>query len=180
MSARRVSGSSPNAKRPARIDPDVIPSGMVMDIAEGSEAICALQRQFKQMEACGVDVNASLIKHADLLDRCRDRGDGLHVALNFNSQKVKDELDSRVGTVESDMRRVHEEDKAADLQLRGEVNALSAVLSAGHDQLDYSIASLCSLWRGAGLRANSQTGGRALHRHDLRHGGTAPPTSAAA
>ena len=77
MSAGRVSGSSPNAKRPARIDPDLTPSGMVMDIAMASEAIYALQRQFKQMEA-------SLINHADLLDRCRDRGDGLQVAINVN------------------------------------------------------------------------------------------------
>ena len=64
------------------------------------------------------------------------------VAINVNIHKLKDELDSRAGTVESNMCRVHEEDKAADLQLRGELNALSAVFSAGHDQLTNSVATL--------------------------------------
>ena len=40
------------------------------------------------------------------------------------------------------MRRVHKKDKAADLQPRGELNALSAVLAAGHGQLTNSVATL--------------------------------------
>ena len=55
---------------------------------------------------------------------------------------MKDQIDLRVATVESDMRRAHEEDKAADLQLRDELNALSAPLSEGQDQLANSIAAL--------------------------------------
>ena len=57
---------------------------------------------------------------------------------------MQDAIESRVATVESDSRRVHEEDKAADAQLRGALNALSAVLSAGHDHLANSIAALSS------------------------------------
>ena len=77
-----------------------------------------------------------------MLDRCRDRGDGLQLAINVNVAKLRDELDSRAGMVESDMCRVHDEDKAADVQLRSELNARSAVLSAGHDQLTNSVATL--------------------------------------
>ena len=40
------------------------------------------------------------------------------------------------------MRRAHDEDKAADAQLRSGLNALSAVLAAGHDQLTNSVATL--------------------------------------
>ena len=36
--------------------------------------------------------------------------------------------------MESDLRRVHSEDKEADQKLRTELDALSALLSAGHDQ----------------------------------------------
>ena len=70
------------------------------------------------MESWGADFNAGLTNHADLLDRSRDRHDGLQVFFGVNVQKLKDEIDSRVGVVESDMRRVHDEDKAADAQLR--------------------------------------------------------------
>ena len=105
MSAGGVGGTSPTAKRPARIDPDLTPSGMVMDLPEASEAIYALQRQLKQMKAWGVDVNAGLTNHADLLDRSRDRGDGLQVSIGVNVQKMNDAIHSRVATVESDIRR---------------------------------------------------------------------------
>ena len=89
-----------------------------------------------------MDVNAGVTSHTDLLDRSRDRGGGLQVAIGVNVQKMREAIESRVVTVESDMRRVHDEDKAADVQLRGELNALRALLSAGHDQLANSIAAL--------------------------------------
>ena len=117
---------------------------MFMDLPEAREAIYILQRQHRQMEACGVDVNAGLTNHADLLDRNRGRSEGLQLSTGVNVKKFKDGIESLVGTVEFDMRRVRDEDKAADAQPRVEVDALRASLSAGHDQLTISVAALYS------------------------------------
>ena len=67
---------------------------MVMDLPEAGEAIYVLQRQFLQMEAWGVDVNAGLTNHADLLDRNRDRADGLQLSIGVNVKKLKDDIQS--------------------------------------------------------------------------------------
>ena len=50
--------------------------------------------------------------------------------------------DWRSDQMESDLRRVQGKDKVADFQFRSELDALSAVLETGHEQLSSSVATL--------------------------------------
>ena len=93
-------------------------------------------------ELLGVQAKAGLTDHASLFDRARDRSGGLKISIADNVEKLKDCIAARVDSVESDWRRVRDEDKAAELQLLSELDALSAIFSEGHDKLSNSVAAL--------------------------------------
>ena len=72
------------------------------------------------------------------IDRLCDKVEGhrFHNHLSFEKAQTTAE------TSESDLRRVHAEGKEADKQLRSELDAMSTLPSAGHDQLTAQVTAL--------------------------------------
>ena len=99
-------GSSPNAKRPATIDPVTTSDGPQLDGAAASRAIYELQRKFTAIENWANGVNANSADHATHIDSLRDKVEGHRVQNHLAFTKVKEAAE----LAESDLRRVRAED----------------------------------------------------------------------
>ena len=114
-------GSSLNAKRPGTIDPITTPDGPLLDQQSSSKKIYALKRQCQAIENRANGVNANLADLATHLDLQRDKTEvnRLQTVMTFSKTKEAAEL------AESDLRRVHAEDRERDAQLRRELDTRS-------------------------------------------------------
>ena len=104
-------------------------NGPTVDMPTASKPIYEMQQiQMQLMDPWATSVSEAITDHAQHRDRHRDKVQGHHVQSNISFEKLRQELASSVARhdlVESDLHRVHDEDKGADLMIRSELDDLS-------------------------------------------------------
>ena len=78
------------------------------------------------------------LRTASHIDSLRDKVEGHRIQNHLKFEKMR----LTAETSESDLRLVYSEDRQADKQLRSELDTMSVLLSAGHDQLTAEVTSL--------------------------------------